>query len=135
LIFATNIVKLKRIVHNFEFFKVESEVRALKFDDTGLFLLAGTKNGSIHVLEATDSSNLKFNFKVQLARGGVTNITFAPAQGGNLPCLLVNTSDSHVSIIDVVYHGQVLTNLVVRYRAKVPHSLLPLKFERKFDAL
>ncbi|CAL1158168.1 unnamed protein product, partial [Cladocopium goreaui] len=43
--------------------KVETEVRALKFDDTGLFLLAGTKSGSIHVLEAADSSTLKFKFK------------------------------------------------------------------------
>merc|ERR1712167_402525 len=56
--------------------KVETEVRALKFDDTGLFLLAGTKNGGIHVLEASDSSTLKFKFKVQLTRGGVTCITF-----------------------------------------------------------
>ncbi|CAJ1359921.1 unnamed protein product [Effrenium voratum] len=50
--------------------KVETEVRTLKFDDTGLFLLAGTKSGSIHVLEATDNNSLKFKFKVQLARGG-----------------------------------------------------------------
>eukprot|EP00435_Cladocopium_sp_Y103_P073506 s42_g43.t3 len=50
--------------------KVETEVRTLKFDDTGMFLLAGTKSGSIHVLEATDNNMLKFKFKVQLARGG-----------------------------------------------------------------
>merc|ERR1712078_4415 len=56
--------------------KVETEVRALKFDDTGLFLLAGTKNGSIQVLEASDASSLKFRFRVALARGGVTCITF-----------------------------------------------------------
>ena len=71
---------------------------------------------------------------MQLARGGVTNITFAPAQGGNLPCLLVNTSDSHVSIIDVVYHGQVLTNLVVRYRAKVEETI-PLENFRIFSEM
>ena len=68
--------------------KVETEVRALRFDDSGLFLLAGTKNGSIHVLEASDSSTLKFKFKVQLARGGVTCITFVPAAHGNAPQLL-----------------------------------------------
>jgi len=109
--------------------KVETEVRALKFDDTGLFLLAGTKNGSIHVLEASDSSTLKFKFKVQLARGGVTCITFVPASYGQPPCLLVNTSDSSATIIDCNYGppAGVLTNLGVRHRVRVAHSLLPLK--------
>eukprot|EP00927_Polykrikos_kofoidii_P034051 TRINITY_DN28881_c0_g1_i1.p1 TRINITY_DN28881_c0_g1~~TRINITY_DN28881_c0_g1_i1.p1 ORF type:complete len:1724 (+),score=363.79 TRINITY_DN28881_c0_g1_i1:63-5234(+) len=109
--------------------KVETEVRALKFDDTGLFLLAGTKNGSIHVLEASDSSTLKFKFKVQLARGGVTCITFVPSSHGQPPCLLVNTSDSSATIIDCTYGPPpgVLTNLAVRHRVRVAHSLLPLK--------
>jgi WD40 repeat protein/GTPase SAR1 family protein len=109
--------------------KVETEVRALKFDDTGLFLLAGTKNGSIHVLEASDSSTLKFKFKVQLARGGVTCITFVPASYGQPPCLLVNTSDSSATIIDCTYGppAGVLANLSVRHRVRVAHSLLPLK--------
>merc|ERR1719181_2388800 len=109
--------------------KVETEVRALKFDDTGLFLLAGTKNGSIQVLEASDASSLKFKFKVQLTRGGVTCITFVPAAHQNAPCLLVNTSDSNVTIIDTTYGppSGVLTNLTVRHRVKVAHSLLPLK--------
>jgi len=109
--------------------KVETEVRALKFDDTGLFLLAGTKSGSIHVLEATDSNTLKFKFKVQLARGGVTCIAFVPAAYGQPPCLLVNTSDSSATIIDCTYGppAGVLTNLTVRHRVRVAHSLLPLK--------
>ncbi|CAE7446087.1 XI-2 [Symbiodinium pilosum] len=109
--------------------KVETEVRTLKFDDTGLFLLAGTKSGSIHVLEATDSSTLKFKFKVQLARGGVTCLVFVPAAHGQPPCLLVNTSDSSASIIDCTYGppSGVLTNLAVRHRVRVAHALLPLK--------
>lgn len=109
--------------------KVETEVRALRFDDTGLFLLAGTKSGSIHVLEASDSSTLKFKFKVQLARGGITCIVFVPAANGQPPCLLVNTSDSSATIIDCTYGppAGVLTNLAVRQRVRVAHSLLPLK--------
>ncbi|CAE7743856.1 XI-2 [Symbiodinium sp. CCMP2456] len=109
--------------------KVETEVRTLKFDDTGLFLLAGTKSGSIHVLEATDASTLKFKFKVQLARGGVTCLVFVPAAHGQPPCLLVNTSDSSASIIDCTYGPPpgVLTNLAVRHRVRVAHALLPLK--------
>ena len=81
------------------------------------------------MLEASDSSTLKFKFKVQLARGGVTCITFVPAAHGNPPCLLVNTSDSSVTIIDCTYGppAGVLTNLTVRHRVKVAHSLLPLK--------
>merc|ERR1719343_373207 len=60
--------------------KLETEVRQLKFDDTGTYLLAGTKSGTINVLEATASSgNLKFKFKTALARGGVTCITFVSA--------------------------------------------------------
>jgi len=109
--------------------KVETEVRALKFDDTGLFLLAGTKHGSIHVLEASNSTTLKFKFKVQLARGGVTCITFVPASYGQPACLLVNTSDSSATIIDCTYGppAGILTNLAVRHRVRVAHSLLPLK--------
>jgi WD40 repeat protein len=108
--------------------KVETEVRALRFDDTGLFLLAGTKNGTIHVLEANDNSSLKFKFKLQLARGGITCITFVSATPNQPPCLLVNTSDSCVSIVDCTYAaGGVLNNLTVRHRVKVAHSLLPLK--------
>jgi len=109
--------------------KVETEVRALKFDDTGTFLLAGTKSGSIHVLEASDSNTLKFKFKVQLARGGVTCITFVPATCGQPACLLVNTSDSSATIIDCTYGppAGMLTNLSVRHRVRVAHSLLPLK--------
>jgi len=109
--------------------KVETEVRALAFDDTGSFLLAGTKSGSIHVLEASDASTLKFKFKVQLARGGVTCICFVSANMGQPACLLVNTSDSSATIIDCTYGppaGQ-LTNLAVRHRVRVAHSLLPLK--------
>ncbi|CAJ1340205.1 unnamed protein product, partial [Effrenium voratum] len=109
--------------------KVETEVRALKFDDTGLFLLAGTKSGSIHALEATDSNTLKFKFKVNLARGGVTCITFVPAANQQPACLLVNTSDCSASIIDCTYDqgAAALTNLTVRHRVRVAHELLPLK--------
>merc|ERR1712008_547697 len=74
-------------------------------------------------------STLKFKFKVQLARGGVTCICFVNAAYGQPPCLLVNTSDSSATIIDCTYGppAGVLTNLAVRDRVRVAHSLLPLK--------
>ena len=122
LVNATNGTVLQKL-------KVEAEVRALKFDDTGLFLMAGTKNGSIHVLEACDNSTLRFKFKLQLSRGGITCIAFVSAQNSQPPCLLVNSSDSSVTIVDCMYGapGNVLINLNVRHRVKVAHSLLPLK--------
>merc|ERR1712107_450448 len=68
-------------------------------------------------------------FKVQLARGGATCITFVPAVNTQPACLLVNTSDSSATIIDCTYGppAGVLTNLAVRHRVHVAHSLLPLK--------
>ena len=122
LVNATNGMVLQKL-------KVEAEVRALKFDDTGLFLMAGTKNGTVHVLEACDNATLRFKFKLQLARGGITSISFVSAMNNNPPMLLVNSSDSSVSIVDCVYGspGNVLINLNVRHRVKVAHSLLPLK--------
>jgi WD40 repeat protein len=122
LVNATNGMVLQKL-------KVEAEVRALKFDDTGLFLLAGTKNGSVHVLEACDNATLRFKFKLQLARGGITCITFVSAKENQPPCLLVNSSDSTVTIVDCIYGppGSTLINLNVRHRVKVAHSLLPLK--------
>lgn len=115
---------------------VETEVFALTFDDTGRFLLAGTKNGSIHVLEVKFKfkvrSTLQFKFKVQVGRGevdfGVTCITFVPVGTWQPPCLLVNTSDS-VAILDCTYETPTgsLTNLTVRHCVQVAHSSMPLK--------
>jgi WD40 repeat protein len=108
--------------------KVETEVRALQFDDTGLHLFAGTKSGSIHTLEASESNTLKFKHKLHLSRGGITCLTFVPAAHGMPACLLVNSSDSNASIVDCTYSGNnQIMNLQVRHRVRVAHSLLPLK--------
>lgn len=109
--------------------KVESEIRALRFDDTGLFCLAGTKNGHIHVFEAADNANLKFKFKQQLAHGAITCITFVPARNDNdAATLFINSCDSTVAIVDCMYGPPgVLSQLRVRHRVKVAHSLLPLR--------
>uniref|UniRef100_A0A0G4GR33 Myosin motor domain-containing protein n=1 Tax=Chromera velia CCMP2878 TaxID=1169474 RepID=A0A0G4GR33_9ALVE len=110
--------------------KVDAEVRALKFDDTGLFCMAGTKTGNIHVLEASDNANLKFKFRLTVARGAITCITFVPSQDpGRNPMLLVNSCDSIVSIVDCMYGPApgVLSSLQVQHRVKVAHSLLPLR--------
>jgi len=110
--------------------KVDSEVRALRFDDTGLFCLAGTKAGAIHVLEATDNHQIKFKFKFNLAKSAITCICFVPSNSPEThPCLLVNSCDSTVAIVDCIYGppSGVLTNLAVRHRVKVANSLLPLR--------
>ncbi|CBZ56289.1 Myosin, related [Neospora caninum Liverpool] len=110
--------------------KVESEVRALKFDDTGLFCFAGTKAGAVHVLEASDTINIRFKFKTTLGKGAVTCITFVPSTGpGQYPRLLINCCDSSVAIVECIYGPPpgVLTNLLVRHRVRIAHSLLPLR--------
>ncbi|KFH09200.1 myosin F [Toxoplasma gondii VAND] len=110
--------------------KVESEVRALKFDDTGLFCFAGTKAGAVHVLEASDTVNIRFKFKTSLGKGAVTCITFVPSTGpGQYPRLLINCCDSSVAVVECIYGPPpgVLTNLLVRHRVRIAHSLLPLR--------
>ena len=108
---------------------VESTVRALQFDDIGQHMFAGTKNGNIHTLEASESSRLKFKHNVGLSRGRITCLTFVPAAHGMPACLLANSSDSsNVSIVDCTYSGDnQIMNLQVRHRVRVAHSLLPLK--------
>lgn len=108
---------------------VEAAVHALTFDETGLFLLAGTESGSIHVFFPTDSSTLKFKFKVQVANVNVSCISFVPACHGQPACMLINTRDHSVMIVDCTYGppAGVLTNLSVRHRVRVKNSRLPLK--------
>ena len=100
--------------------KIGSEVRALKVDDTGLFLFAGTKDGAVHVLEAPNSTTLEFKFQVQIGCKAVTCITFVPASHGRPACLLVNTVDDSVHILDCTYGppAGILTNLTVRHRCE-----------------
>eukprot|EP00746_Dinoflagellata_sp_MGD_P010142 gnl/MRDRNA2_/MRDRNA2_120859_c0_seq1.p1 gnl/MRDRNA2_/MRDRNA2_120859_c0~~gnl/MRDRNA2_/MRDRNA2_120859_c0_seq1.p1 ORF type:complete len:523 (+),score=83.90 gnl/MRDRNA2_/MRDRNA2_120859_c0_seq1:44-1612(+) len=113
--------------------KFETEASALSFDDTGLFLFAGTKNGSIHVLEVSKSSTLQFKFKMQVGRNGeefgVTCINIVPTDTRPPPCLLVNTCDSSITIIDCTYDPPTgfLTNLTVRHCIKVAQSFMPWK--------
>jgi len=111
--------------------KFDTEVRAMQFDDTSCFCFAGTKNGVIHVLEATDSSTLKFKFKQALSnrnRAAITCINYVSSTTPERnPYILVNSCDNFVSIVDCIYgEPSVLTNLTVRHRVKVAHSLLPI---------
>ncbi|CDJ39994.1 hypothetical protein ETH_00037495, partial [Eimeria tenella] len=48
--------------------KMDSEVRAIRFDDTGLFCFAGNKAGQLYVLEATDSASLTYRYKLNLSK-------------------------------------------------------------------
>merc|ERR1712107_585530 len=76
-----------------------------------------------------DISTLKFKFKVSLGEGRVTCITLVPAAHSQPPCLLVNSTDSTVRIIDCTYlpPAGVLTSLAVRHSVRVANTLLPLK--------
>lgn len=48
--------------------KMESEVRAIRFDDTGLFCFAGNKAGQLCVLEASDNATLTYKYKLDISR-------------------------------------------------------------------
>jgi len=134
LFVAANSNSILRVVniqngHVLQKLKFESEVRAMKFDDLGMHLVAGTKSGTIHVLEAAEATQLKFRFKIGLSRAAITHITFIPTrQDGETPQIAVNACDSTLSIMDCLYtaHGS-MTHLVVKHRLKIPQSLLPLR--------
>eukprot|EP00915_Cephaloidophora_sp_WS-2016_P005461 GHVH01007264.1.p1 GENE.GHVH01007264.1~~GHVH01007264.1.p1 ORF type:complete len:1519 (+),score=224.86 GHVH01007264.1:273-4829(+) len=133
LFVAANSNSILRVVniqngHVLQKLKFDSEVRAMKFDNQGMHLVAGTKSGIIHVLEAAEATQLKFRFKIGLSRAAITHITFIPQRGEEPAQIAVNSCDSTLSIMDCLYspHGS-MTHLVVKHRLKIPQSLLPLR--------
>ncbi|KFG34678.1 hypothetical protein TGDOM2_400500 [Toxoplasma gondii GAB2-2007-GAL-DOM2] len=65
-----------------------------------------------------------------MRNGAVTCITFVPSTGpGQYPRLLINCCDSSVAVVECIYGPPpgVLTNLLVRHRVRIAHSLLPLR--------
>ncbi len=130
LMLATNSNAVMRVVnmtdgHIIQKLKCASEVRALAFDiDSHCF--AGSKSGTILVLNYNkfallNDTKFQFAFKVQLAQGGITHITFNDGK------LYVNAADSHFSVVDCIYNDEKITDLNVLHRFNVAHSLLPLK--------
>lgn len=112
--------------------KLQTEVRALEVDDTGLLVFAGTRNGTIHVLEVSEvgsSVALQLKFSVPVASGCMTCMTFVPTLHGQQPCLLVSVTNCGVSIVDLDYSPitKVLSSLSVRHRVKTAHTIFPLK--------
>merc|ERR1712183_192008 len=109
--------------------KMESQVRALQFDHSGRWLFAGTKGGAIHVLECIHAHTLMLKFSVQIGCGMLSCIRFVPARCSKPARLLVNSSDSKLTILDCIYStfSGALTNLVVQSRLPVANCLLPLK--------
>jgi len=96
-------------------------IRALAFDGSGAFLLAGTASGSLHVLAGSDPTTLTQQFEVLVAAEALLDLALArpPPGGGGAPAggLLVATTASSVCIIDCVYSSLGgLTCLAVRRR-------------------
>merc|ERR1719171_2604741 len=104
---------------------------ALSFDDAGRCLFAGMTNGSLYVFEAIERRPKDWKFKLSLSHGGITCITVAPGAQGSPLCqtLFVNSSCSDLAIVDCTYApaSGSLTNLSIRHRLGVVHSLLPIK--------
>ncbi|OEH75849.1 myosin f [Cyclospora cayetanensis] len=110
--------------------KMESEVRAIRFDDTGLFCFAGNKAGQLCVLEASDNATLTYKYKLNISKGAITCITFVPSRSPReRPLVIANCCDSNVAVVECVYgmENGSLSNLQVCRRLKMQHELLPLR--------
>ena len=94
---ALRLIDVQNVGQVVQELNVESEVRALRFDDTGLFLLAGGTKGFLHVLEVSSRrrvARVSFTFKLNPHCATVTCITFVPPAHGKPACFLAATTDS-----------------------------------------
>ncbi|ANQ09648.1 Myosin [Plasmodium coatneyi] len=135
LFLCSNCTSLLRIVnvntgHVNQKIKLESEIRTLEMDDTGLNIFAGSKNGTIYILEIVHNERLEIRFKLLFSLSPITCIRFVPKQPLlSSPLIIVNSCDNHMGIIECVYgsKGMVLTSLSVKHRIRINHALLPIR--------
>eukprot|EP00397_Hematodinium_sp_SG-2012_P000332 GEMP01000332.1.p1 GENE.GEMP01000332.1~~GEMP01000332.1.p1 ORF type:complete len:1868 (+),score=475.57 GEMP01000332.1:93-5696(+) len=109
--------------------KAPVEVRAIVVDSTGLFVFCGTRRGLLLGLECDTPSTMKFlkNLRLQLSQKGIGKITFVPKRANTKPMLLVNSSDSYVSVVELHYNdANHCTNMQVLRRFRNVNNLLPL---------
>ncbi|EDL44354.1 myosin PfM-C, putative [Plasmodium vivax] len=135
LFLCSNCTSLLRIVnvntgHVNQKIKFESEIRTLEIDDTGLNIFAGSKNGTLYILEIVLNERVEIRFKLLFSLSPITCIRFVPKQPLLAsPLIVVNSCDNHMGIIECVYgsKGAVLTSLSVKHRIRINHALLPIR--------
>eukprot|EP00398_MALV-I-01_sp_L67-1_P001023 gene1023-574_t len=106
-------------------------------DHTGNHIFCGSQKGSVHVLKALTQAQHQFGeyvstisqrFQVKVCDGMVTDMTFVAARGGNPARLLLTSTDSNITILDVQYDVpsiascSVVQKLVCHRRLEVPIS-------------
>eukprot|EP01054_Gregarina_sp_Poly1_P001544 Gregarina_sp_Poly_1__1543@NODE_138_length_13117_cov_118_636935_g123_i0_p1_GENE_NODE_138_length_13117_cov_118_636935_g123_i0NODE_138_length_13117_cov_118_636935_g123_i0_p1_ORF_typecomplete_len1982_score361_18Myosin_head/PF00063_21/1_8e221ANAPC4_WD40/PF12894_7/17ANAPC4_WD40/PF12894_7/2_3e07ANAPC4_WD40/PF12894_7/0_0035ANAPC4_WD40/PF12894_7/1_5e05WD40/PF00400_32/1_9e10WD40/PF00400_32/1e02WD40/PF00400_32/1_8e02WD40/PF00400_32/0_53WD40/PF00400_32/0_00034Ge1_WD40/PF16529_5/0_00094Ge1_WD40/PF16529_5/1_7 len=108
--------------------KVDSEIRALCFDTSGLNLIAGTKDGALETYEIGEQIRLQFTTKVQLGGASHSPITCVRYCSGQPPFIVVNSCDNTITIATCNYSLSTvaLTQVQVKQRLKIPHTCVPL---------
>ncbi|CRG95016.1 myosin C, putative, partial [Plasmodium gallinaceum] len=131
---CSNCTSLLRIVNLnsgqvYQKIKVESEIRALEMDDTCLNIFAGSKNGTIYVLEVIYNERVEIKFRFLFSLSPITCIKFVPRSSvKSSPCIIVNSCDNHIGIIECIYGSKgILTTLSVKHRIRINHALLPIR--------
>ncbi|ETW59707.1 hypothetical protein PFMC_04516 [Plasmodium falciparum CAMP/Malaysia] len=131
---CSNCTSLLRIVNLnsgqvYQKIKVESEIRALEMDDTCLNIFAGSKNGTIYVLEVIYNERVEIKFRFLFSLSPITCIKFIPRHSVKTsPAIIVNSCDNHIGIIECVYGNKgILTTLYVKHRIRINHALLPIR--------
>ncbi|CRH01782.1 myosin C, putative [Plasmodium relictum] len=131
---CSNCTSLLRIVNLnsgqvYQKIKVESEIRALEMDDTCLNIFAGSKNGTIYVLEVIYNERVEIKFRFLFSLSPITCIKFVPRRSVKAsPCIIVNSCDNHIGIIECIYGNKgILTTLSVKHRIRINHALLPIR--------
>ncbi|CDU20108.1 myosin F, putative [Plasmodium yoelii] len=109
--------------------KVESEIRALEMDYTCLNIFAGSKNGTIYLLECLYNERVEIKFRFLFSLLPITCIKFVPRKYIHTPpTIIVNSCDNHIGIIECVYGNKgIITNLSVKHRIRINHALLPIR--------
>ncbi|CAD2098872.1 myosin ATPase [Plasmodium vinckei petteri] len=131
---CSNCTSLLRIVNLnsgqvYQKIKVESEIRALEMDYTCLNIFAGSKNGTIYLLECLYNERVEIKFRFLFSLLPITCIKFVPRKYIHTPpTIIVNSCDNHIGIIECMYGNKgIITNLSVKHRIRINHALLPIR--------
>eukprot|EP01055_Gregarina_sp_Pseudo9_P005770 Gregarina_sp_Pseudo_9__5769@NODE_856_length_2129_cov_51_051196_g804_i0_p1_GENE_NODE_856_length_2129_cov_51_051196_g804_i0NODE_856_length_2129_cov_51_051196_g804_i0_p1_ORF_typecomplete_len507_score120_49ANAPC4_WD40/PF12894_7/0_61ANAPC4_WD40/PF12894_7/5_6e05ANAPC4_WD40/PF12894_7/0_0073ANAPC4_WD40/PF12894_7/0_0017WD40/PF00400_32/2_7e02WD40/PF00400_32/3_6e08WD40/PF00400_32/1_6e02WD40/PF00400_32/3_1e02WD40/PF00400_32/0_64WD40/PF00400_32/0_22Ge1_WD40/PF16529_5/1_6e08Ge1_WD40/PF16529_5/0_16Ge1_WD40/PF1 len=114
--------------HVLQRMKVDSELRALCFDTSGLNLIAGTKDGALATYEVGKRKKLQYTAKLQLGGANHAPVTCVRFCSGQPPFVVVNSCDNIITIANCEYSLSTcaLTQITIKQRLEIPHTCVPL---------
>ncbi|SCP05468.1 myosin C, putative [Plasmodium ovale] len=131
---CSNCTSLLRVVnlnsgHLYQKIKVESDIRSLEIDTTCLSIFAGSKTGTIYLLEFMYDKRIEIKYRFLFSASPITCIKFVPRQSAKeVPYIIVNSCDNHIGIIECTYGAKgVISHLSVKHRLRINHALLPIR--------